>query len=98
MVKIKLAIGDHCGDIEKRLEYISSGSIFDVFPDSFMQDFTKHNTFVDFCEAIGCDITSQDDLDKLDSGYFDESISLHSEFESWEDMTETAYQRQLKKN
>lgn len=98
MAKIKLAIGDYSRDIEKRLEYISSGSIFDVFPDSFMQDFTKHNTFVDFCEAISCDITSQDDLDKLDSGYFDESISMHSEFESWEDMTETAYQRQIKKN
>lgn len=98
MAKIKLAIGSYSGDIEKRLEYISSGSVFDVFPDSFIQCFTKHDTFVDFCNAIGCDITSQDDLDKLDSGYFDESIRMYSVFKSWEDMTETAYQHQIKKN
>lgn len=98
MPKIKLAIGDYSGEIEKRLKYISSGSVFDVFPDSFMQNYTKHKTFTDFCEAIGCDIVSQDDLSKLDAGFFDKSIRAQSVFESWEDMTETAYQLLIKKN
>lgn len=98
MSKIKLAISDYSGEIEKRLEYISSGSVFDVFPDSFIQDHTKHKTFTDFCEAIGCDMTSQNDLNKLDTGFFDKSIKTQSEFESWEDMTETAYQLLIKKN
>lgn len=98
MVKIKLALGSYPGDIKKRLEYISSGSVFDVFPDSFMQKYTKHGNFTDFCQAIGCNMTSQADLDKLDNGVFDEIIKLQSEFESWEDMTETAYQLQIKKN
>lgn len=98
MPKIKLALGDYPGDITKRLEYISSGSVFDIFPDAFMQNYTKYQNFTDFCQAIGCDMTSQNDLDKLDTGEFDEDIKMQSEFESWEDMTETAYQLQIKKN
>lgn len=98
MAKIKLALGNYPGDIKERLEYVSSGNVFDIFTDSFMQKHTKHSNFTDFCQAIGCDMTSQVDLDKLDNGVFDEGIKLQSEFESWEDMTETTYQLQLKKN
>ena len=43
---------------------------------------------------IGCDITSQTDLDKLqDDAYFDNAIQNNSEFTSWQDMIETTYQR-----
>lgn len=98
MAKIKLAIGDFQGDIDKRLEFISSGDIYGIFPDSFVKRFTKHEKIVDFFEAVGCDLTSQNDLKKLDNGDFDGPIKMHSEFESWEDMAETAYQLQIKKN
>lgn len=97
MAKIKLSLNNYQGNAEERLEYLSSGSVFDVFPDTFMETHTKHKTFVDFCEAIHCDMTSQDDLDKLQSGDFNSAIRLQSDFESWEDMAETAYQL-IKKN
>lgn len=98
MAKIKLSLDKYSGDIEKRLKYVSSGSIFDVFPDVFIKEYTKFENIIDFCQSIGCDLTSKEDLDKLDNGAFDESIKLKSDFETWEDMTETAYQLQIKKN
>lgn len=58
-----------------------------------MQEYTHHKNFTDFCEAIGCDITSQNDLNKLqDTNEFDLAIKSNSNFESWKDMVETAYQ------
>lgn len=98
MAKIKLTLGKYSGDIEKRLQYISSGSILDVFPDSFIQNYTNCHNLTDFLKCIGCDMASLSDLDKLDSGFFDESVKEQSNFESWEDMAETAYQLQIKKN
>lgn len=98
MAKIRLTVGKYSGDLDKRLQYLSSSSIFDIFPDDFMKFHTKHDNFTDFCQSFDCDITSQDDLDKLDSGAFDKQISSQSAFESWEDMAETAYQLQIKKH
>lgn len=98
MAKIKLAIGNYSGDFEKRLEYVCSGSVFDIFSNAFMQKYTKHDNFTDFCQAINCDMTSQNDLVDLDSGKFDDFIRVQSDFESWEDMAETAFQLQIKKN
>lgn len=93
MTQICLAVGDYNGDIEKRLKYLSSGSVFEILSDSFMQEYTHHKNFTDFCEAIGCDMTSQSDLDKLqDTNTFDEAIHSNSVFSSWKEMLETAYQ------
>ena len=93
MTKIKLAVGDYAGDIQKRLNYISESDIFSIFPNTFMENHSKYHNFTNFCQVIGCDLTSQADLDRLQSGDFDKSIALHSDFDSWEDMVETAYQR-----
>ena len=83
MTQIRLAVGDYSGDIQKRLDYTSDSN-----------EFTKASNLTDFCEMIGCDITSQTDLDKLqDDAYFDNAIQNNSEFTSWQDMVETAYQR-----
>ena len=91
---IRLAVGDYSGDIQKRLDYTSDSNVYEIFPDSFISEFTKASNFTDFCEMIGCDITSQTDLDKLqDDAYFDNAIQNNSEFTSWQDMVETAYQR-----
>lgn len=98
MAKIKLVLDKYSGDIDKRLDYLSPGSVFDVFSDTFMKAYTKHENFTDFCQAIGCDMTSQNDLEKLDNGEFDHPISTQSDFLSWEDMTETAYQLKIEKN
>ena len=98
MTQIRLAVGDYKGDIEKRLQYLSSSSVFEIFTDSFMSEFTKHKNFTDFCEAISCDTTSQSDLDKLqDTNAFDEAICSISEFSSWKEMVETAYQKLIDK-
>lgn len=98
MTKIRLCVGSYSGDVNKRLNYISSSAIYEVFPDDFMKEFTKFSNFNDFFEAIGCNLTSQEDLDKLqETTKFDSSIRLYSDFESWQDMVETAYQRLLNK-
>ena len=92
MTPIRLAVGNYAGDIDKRLAYTSSASIVEVFPDSFMETYTKHKNFTDFCNAIHCDMKSQDDLNKLqDTHEFDSAIRSQSVFESWEAMIETAY-------
>ena len=91
-------VGDYSDDVQKRLDYLSDSSVYEIFPDSFISEFTKASNFTDFCEMIGCDITSQTDLDKLqDDAYFDNAIQNNSEFASWQDMVETAYQRLLDK-
>lgn len=71
MTQIRLAVGDYSGDIQKRLDYTSDSNVYEIFPDSFISEFTKASNFTDFCEMIGCDITSQTDLDKLqDDAYY----------------------------
>ena len=98
MTKIRLSVGERAENIEKRFDYISSSSVYEIFPDSFIKDFTNHNNFTDFCQAIGCDLTSQDSLDKLqDTNEFDSAIRLNSDFDSWQDMVETAYQKIIDK-
>lgn len=98
MTQIRLSVGEYNGNIEKRLQYLSSSSVFEIFPDSFMSEFTSHKNFTDFCEAIGCDMTSQSDLDKLqDTNTFDEAICSNSNFSSWKEMVETAYQKLIDK-
>lgn len=96
MAQIRLAVGENS---HKRLDYLSSVSVYELFPDSFMEKFTKHKNFTAFCKAIGCDLTSQTDLDKLqESDAFDFMIRSCSEFESWADMVQTAYQKLLDKS
>lgn len=98
MTQIRLCIGNYSGDVQTHLDYISDSNVYDVFTDSFMSEFTKASNFTDFCEMIGCDIASQSDLDKLqDDAYFDKAIQSNSQFASWQDMVETAYQRLLDK-
>ena len=93
MKQIHLSVDEHPS---KRLNYLSSTDIYETFPDSFMEEFTKHKNFTDFCQAIGCDITAQQDLDKLqDSDAFDNAIQSCSSFKSWQDMVQTAYQKLL---
>lgn len=63
-----------------------------------MSEFTPYKNFTDFCTAIGCDMTSQNDLDKLqDTNTFDEAIRVNSVFSSWQEMIETAYQKLIDK-
>ena len=92
MAKIRIAVGSYSDELKKRLEYHSESDIFTVFPNSFMENHTQYRTFTDFCQAMNCDLTSQNDLDKLQNGDFDQSIVLLSDFDSWNDMVETAYQ------
>lgn len=98
MPQIRFCVGSYPGNIDKRLDYISSASIYEFFPDDFMKEFTRFSDVTDFFKAIGCDLTAPEDLNKLqDTVAFDSSIRLHSDFESWQDMVETAYQRLLNK-
>ena len=65
---------------------------------SYPGNIDKRRDVTDFFKAIGCDLTAPEDLNKLqDTVAFDSSIRLHSDFESWQDMVETAYQRLLDK-
>lgn len=93
MSKIRLAVGKEAERLDKLFEHLSSSSIYEIFPDSFMVAFTRYENFTDFCQAIGCDMTSQKDLDELqDTNKFDNAIRSCSDFESWQDMIQTACQ------
>lgn len=99
MTQIHLAVGKHIKNVERRLEYESSVSLSDLFPDSFMSIYTNHRNAFDFFKSINCDITSQEDLDKLqNTNQFDEAIQSQSNFESWKDMVETAYNLLINQN
>lgn len=96
MTQIRLVVGENS---HKRLDYLSSADVYELFPDSFMEEFTKHKNFTNFSEAIGCDLSSQADLDRLqESGAFDPEIRTCTDFESWQDMIQTAYQKLLDKS
>lgn len=58
-----------------------------MFPDDFMQSYTKHKNVVDFIEAIGSAF-SKPESDKLINGDYNTLIHQHSDFESWEAMCE----------
>lgn len=67
--------------------------IYTMFPDSFMQDYTKCKNIMDFCAAIGYDISSKPPETKtIASGAYDTLIRQYSDFESWTSMWETAIQ------
>ena len=93
MTKIRLSLDKFSGDIKKCLDYFSEADVLSVFPNDFVREYTRHETFVDFLQSVGCDMTSQDDLDRLQSGDFDNLIPSQSDFDSWQEMVETAYQR-----
>ena len=38
MPQIRFCVGSYPGNIDKRLDYISSASIYEFFPDDFMKD------------------------------------------------------------
>lgn len=98
MVQIRINTKEYSGNTEKRLQYLSSSSLSEVFPNSFMSEFTHHENFTDFCKAIGCNITSQNDLNKLqNTNAYNEAIRLNSNFSSWQEMIETAYQKLVDK-
>lgn len=90
--KINLSIGEYHGDVNKRLDYITPSSPEFVFSNSFMQKFTQHQTFNSFLAAIKCNLSSYEDLEKLQDGEFDHAISTQSDFKSWAKMAEAAFQ------
>lgn len=67
--------------------------IYTMFPDSFMQNYTKYRNIMDFCNAIGYDINNKYPENKtITSGAYDALIHQYSNFESWDSMCETAIQ------
>lgn len=67
--------------------------IYTIFPDSFMQNYTKCKNIIDFCNTIGLDIGNvNSENQKIDSGAYDALIHQYSVFESWDAMCEAAIQ------
>ena len=64
-------------------------SAYTLFPDDFMQSYTKHRNIVNFMEAIGSGF-SEPEPHKLNNGDYDDRIRQHSNFQSWEAMCEAA--------
>ena len=95
MTKIKLNLENYPGDVDKRILYISKSSIDDIFTSSFMKKHTKFSTFSEFCESINLNYFSEDDTERLYYGEFNDAIRSQSDFKSWRNMVETAYQSQI---
>ncbi len=89
-MKFNIDLGKYDGNAQKRLNYIMTSGIDSFFTDKFIQNHTKNKTFTEFCSSIGCDFINDDVA--LENGCFDSAIKEHSDFTSWEDMKNVAFQ------
>src|SRR5699024_8583766 len=71
----------------------------ELYNDSFMKEYTKHNSIVEFFEASPFEFENEDDFVKIDTKELDKWITANTSFETWEDMKGKAateyYARQL---
>lgn len=85
MAKIYLSTGVH--NSPANAENMDCVDAYTMFPDDFMQSYTKHKNIVDFIEAIDSSF-SEEESAKLNNGYYDDLICQHSDFKSWKSMLE----------
>lgn len=68
----------------------TSVPLINLFPDSFMNEYTKFNTFNDFLNNGNYLMNSEEDLANFDSVEFNQYISNNTQFNSWIEMYTTA--------
>ena len=70
----------------KKVEGKHNVQFKELFPDSFMQQYTDCQSVSDFFEKSGLDFSSQESFQKIDVKELDGYISQHSKFSSWDEM------------
>lgn len=61
-------------------------SFAQLFNESFMKRYTKHEHIVDFLDKSPFEIHSLEDFEKIDSDAWDQYVAENSTFKSWEEM------------
>jgi len=79
--------------IKDRLDEVSgenSVSFEDLFSSSFMEENTSFTSFEELLTSGGYVVESQEDFEAIPEEQFDEHISAHTNFTSWEEMLSEA--------
>lgn len=74
----------------KKVEGKHNVQFKDLFPDSFIREYTDCQNVSDFFEKSGLDFSSQENFEKIDVKQLDKYVSQHSRFSSWDEMKAAA--------
>lgn len=70
----------------KKIENKQNVQFKDLFPDSFMQEYTNCQNVSSFFKKSGLDFSSQENFEKVDVKELDKYVSQNSKFNSWDEM------------
>ncbi|QZP39367.1 hypothetical protein [Halobaculum magnesiiphilum] len=68
-----------------------------LFTEEFMQLYTEFDSFEALLEASQWDVEDEDDFEAIPEDEFDTYVDEHTDFPSWEVMSQTAAQRFLER-
>ncbi|MFC5133482.1 MULTISPECIES: hypothetical protein [Haloferacaceae] len=68
-----------------------------LFTEEFMQLYTEFDSFEALLEASQWDVKDEDDFEAIPEDAFDTYVDEHTDFPSWEVMSQTAAQRFLER-
>lgn len=70
----------------KELSKTKNVSFDELFPASFMREYTSFSSMDELLDAGGFKVESQEDFEAIPDMKFDKHISANTKFKSWEDM------------
>ncbi|WP_246029136.1 hypothetical protein [Paenibacillus humicus] len=76
----------------KELEGRREVTFEELFPPSFMIEHTNFSSFEELLEAGGFEVNSAEDFEAIPDDVFDQHIGKHTQFDSWENMQDSAVQ------
>lgn len=79
------------------LSNIKQVSFAELFPPEFMESHTDFSSISDMADASGFKIESAEDFKAIPDDEWDAFISARTQFESWADMQQTAFQQFLQR-
>lgn len=65
-------------------------SLYELFDNSFMIQYTKFNSFDEFLKAGNFNVESNEDFEAIPENELDQHVANNSNFEDWQDMLDTA--------
>jgi hypothetical protein len=77
-------------DNAERLQGENEVAFAELFTEQFMRQHTDVSSFEQYLENSQWEVESQEEFEAIPKDEFDEYVTNHSEFDSWEAMLETA--------
>jgi hypothetical protein len=77
-------------DNAEQLQGENEVAFAELFTEQFMRQHTDVSSFEQYLENSQWDVESQSEFEAIPEDEFDEYVSNHSAFDSWEEMLETA--------